>query len=235
MAWENVQVGDLLCKKLVPTTSVEAIVILLHGYAMTAEDLAPLAEAMCLPAALYLPQGLLRAAPRGRSWWPLDEERRSIQLALGARDLLHEYPPSRHNARAALLELIATVRAHHPGVGLYLAGFSQGGMLACDTLLLEDLSISGMILLSSSRLAWREWEPQLYKLRGMPILIAHGMTDRDLSFAAGEGLRDGLQGGGADVTWAAFEGGHEIPFIVWRQFKRFVSRGLAGSAGRDGR
>lgn len=233
MAWKDVYVGSLQCRELIPSTPAEAVVILLHGYAMTAEDLAPLAEAMRLPVALYLPQGLLDASPRGRSWWPLDEERRNAQLAQGPRDLLDEYPASRDRARAALLDLVATVRARHTVTKLYLAGFSQGGMLACDTVLVDSLNVSGMILLSSSRIAWRDWQPRLHKLRNMPIFIAHGRADLDLSFAAGEGLRDGLQAGGADITWAPFDGGHEIPFTIWRQFKRFVLRDLSLSAETD--
>ena len=49
--------------------------------------------------------------------------------------------------------------------------------------------------------------------RQMPALRFH---------PAGERLRDHLQASGATVTWVSFEGGHEIPLVVWRALKRFL-------------
>jgi phospholipase/carboxylesterase len=223
MQMEELRVGAMDCRAIVPSATVEAAIILLHGYAMDVEDIAPLAVAMRLPAALYFPRGLLDATPRGRSWWALDEERRSTALALGPRDLSNEYPPSREIARHALLGAIEAVRQRHPSVPLILAGFSQGGMLACDTLLHETAQVAGLILMSTSRIAIDDWQPRLHRLRKLPVLISHGRNDPDLSLQAGEQLRDSLMAAGADVTWFAFDGGHEIPLTVWRQFKRMVT------------
>jgi phospholipase/carboxylesterase len=177
---------------------------------------------MGLPAALYIPNAPVEVQCGGRAWWPVDEERRNGQLAQGPRDLSGESPPARDVARGVLKKLIETVRKRHPSLPLVLAGFSQGGMLACDTLLLEDVGVDGLVLMSTSRIAWTEWQRTLHRLQHLPVLVTHGLQDTNLRFHAGEQLRDHLAAIGAHVTWFSFDGGHEIPLTVWRQFRRMV-------------
>jgi phospholipase/carboxylesterase len=222
MALQELTIGPVTC--LIAPASADAVsaMIVVHGYAMEAEHLAPLALAMGLPTTLYFPRGLHATPDGGRCWWQVDQERRRESIARGPRDLSDEYPPGRATARAALLAVARHAQEQHPDTPLILAGFSQGGMLACDTLLHEELTAQGLILLSSSRIAVGDWRPQLQRLRGLSTLVAHGTLDQDLSFAAGERLRDELLDAGAKVTWIPFEGGHEIPFTVWRSVKRQV-------------
>jgi phospholipase/carboxylesterase len=59
---------------------------------------------------------------------------------------------------------------------------------------------------------------------GLPILVSHGEADDDLSFEAGEKLRDWLVESGADVTWVPFQGGHQIPLGVWRRLRQFLTQ-----------
>ena len=197
--------------------------VLLHGYAMEPEELAPLALAMGLPVALYLPRGSEAALPRGRAWWPVDGERRAAQIARGARDLHDAYPPGRDLLRARCAALVDELLRRHAGRPVVLAGFSQGGMLATDLVLHRAVRPQALALLSSSCIAAREWEPLATVARGLPVLVAHGLRDEDLSIRAGERLRDLLAAGGARVSWLPFEGGHNIPLQVWRELRRFVA------------
>jgi phospholipase/carboxylesterase len=222
MAFQELQIGTLTCLVTPATEQVRAVMIVLHGYAMDAEQLAPLANAMGLPIALYFPRGLHPSPDGGRCWWPVNQQRRRESIARGPRDLWDEYPGGRAEARAAVLGVARHARSKHPGLPLIMTGFSQGGMLACEVLLHEEVKAQGLILLSSSRIAADEWRPRLERLRDLSVLVAHGTADRDLALEAGEQLRDELLGAGAKVTWLAFEGGHEIPFTVWRSIKRQV-------------
>ena len=52
--------------------------------------------------------------------------------------------------------------------------------------------------------------------------MSHGHGDPDLAFAAGQRLAEFLTSAGAAVNWLPFHGGHEIPFPVWKGFKRFL-------------
>ncbi len=200
------------------------MLVLLHGYAMEPMDLAPLAAAMGLPATIYLPRGIHAAAPQGRAWWPVDAERRAQQMARGARDLFAEYPPGREVLRAQFAALAAEIGVLHAGLPLVLAGFSQGGMLAGDLVLQGGLRPHALALLSASCIAMTEWQSCVDAVRGLPVLVAHGRRDDDLSTSAGERLRDFFSSGGALVSWLPFDGGHGMPLVVWRELRRLVTR-----------
>lgn len=192
------------------------VVVMLHGRNMQASDLAPFGASLGVDAHFVFPDAPLAAEP-GLSWWPVDSEARLREQ--GARDLSAMDPVGRSEARALLGALCREVAA---GKRLVLVGFSQGGMLAMDYVL-HGGRVDALALLSSTRIAFDEWQPLLPRLAGLPVLAAHGREDQELSFAAGEALRDAAQAGGARVTWLPFDGGHGIPLPVWRGLRRFLT------------
>ena len=192
------------------------VVVVLHGRNMQAADLAPFGASLGVDAHFVFPDAPLAAEP-GRSWWPADSEARL--RAQGARDLHAMDPPGRAEARAMLGALCEEVAC---GKHLVLVGFSQGGMLAMDYVL-HGGRVDALALLSSTRIAFDEWRPLLPRLAGLPLLVAHGRSDEELSFAAGEALRDAAVTGGAEVTWFPFDGGHGMPLPVWRALRKFLA------------
>lgn len=203
--------------------SSSGVVIVLHGRNMQAADLAPFGDSLGVKAHFVFPDAPLKAEP-GRTWWPADSEARL--RASGARDLHAMDPVGRAEARAQLAALCDEV-AH--GKRLALVGFSQGGMLAMDHVL-HGGRVDALALLSSTRIAFDAWRPLLPRLRGLPALVAHGRDDDELSFAAGEALRDAAMAGGAEVTWFPFDGGHGIPLPVWRALRKFLAANMAARA-----
>jgi phospholipase/carboxylesterase len=204
--------------------AVRCVVMLLHGLTMRPAVLQPFAESLAPVACTWVPAGPVVYPDGSRSWWPVDLDKRVARLAAGPVDLADRSPAGRLAAHAALDEALAEARSAHPGLPIVLAGFSQGGMLALDWWLLGQRSsdVHGLVLLSSSRIALSEWQPQLHRLAGLPVLVAHGRQDQDLAFAAGEGLHRMLLDAGARVHWLPFDGGHELPLVVWRGLRRFV-------------
>ena len=198
------------------------VVVILHGYAMVNTDLAAFAHSMRLPGLVLLPRAPHAVHTGGYAWWPIDADARSASMQQGPRDLFDEYPAGRDAARQRMGEFLAAVRSTYPQLPLALVGFSQGGMLACE-MILHATSIDGLALLSASRLALREWDASAGRLRGLPVLVSHGRADDDLAYAAGENLRDWLSQAGATVCWTPFEGGHQIPLVVWRQLRKFLT------------
>lgn len=211
-------------RTLVVTTAAppKLAVIILHGYAMRPEDLAPFAHSMGVAARFYFPEGPVPAEPQGAAWWAIDRERRLAALDRGPRDLSEEHPAGLRSAREGLRALFDAVSGECAGAPIALVGFSQGGMLACDTVLRERPAVAALALLSSSRIAADEWTPLGARLAGLPILVAHGLHDDDLAFAAGEALRAFVESAGADVRWLPFEGGHVIPLTVWRALRALL-------------
>lgn len=213
---------------LPPSTPPVARLLLLHGLDMHPQGLLPLVRAARLPAWVALPEGPVDRPGGGRSWWPVDDEARAARLASGPSDLAAADPPGREAARRRVREAAAALQAAGgPDLPLVVAGFSQGAMLALDTLLAPDaeaetspFSPAALVLWSASRQAFEHWRPRLPRLRGLPVWQRHGRHDANLSLAAGEALRDAMAGAGARVDWAVFEGGHEIPWTAWRALRR---------------
>lgn len=224
MAESRAEIAGLRTLVVAPDDPGALCVVLLHGYAMVPEDLAPFAHSMGVRARFLLPEGMVEAAPSGRAWWPLDHEARARALAAGPRDLCEEHPPGMPVARARLVAFLHEVRRRWGERTLALVGFSQGGMLACDVVLREGLPVAALGLLSSSRIAVDEWSPFVDRLHGLPALVSHGRADDDLAFAAGERLRDMLVDGGAEVSWVPFDQGHVIPLLVWRRLRAMLNR-----------
>lgn len=128
-----------------------------------------------------------------------------------------------HTARRIPARTARSIPAHTARRATVIGGFSQGGMLALDWALRGNQSVDGLALLSTSRLALSHWLPQRERLRNLPVFLSHGAADRDLAFAAGERLRDFLLESAVQLTWTPFDGGHEIPLVVWRGLRKFLT------------
>lgn len=189
--------------------------------------LRPMVDAIALPGPTWIPAGPVRHADGTHSWWAVDPAHRAARLAAGPSDLFDRHPAGRPAARAVLSRTLADARARWPGCRFVLVGYSQGGMLLMDWLLTHAddtvvADVAGLALLSSTCIALDEWLPNAGRLKGVPALVTHGRADGDLGFAAGERLCRLLQGAGAAVQWLPFDGGHEMPLVVWRALRRFV-------------
>lgn len=225
------QLAGLRSLVVEPDAPAHGTVFLLHGHGMYAEDLAPFAHTFGVHARFVVPQAPVVVSAGGYAWWPLDEERRSAALAAGPRDLWAESPPGLEAANRQLQSLVHEAGERWGLGAIALVGFSQGGMLACDVALRGARSVTALAALSASRIGLSAWTGHLDRVRGLPVLVAHGSRDSDLAFAAGEALRDMLAGAAADVTWVPHAEGHVIPLPVWRALRRFLEARLA-PAGR---
>jgi phospholipase/carboxylesterase len=197
--------------------------VLLHGYAMQPADLSPFAHSLGTPAYFLLPQGPVDSPIGGHAWWSVDLESRKSALARGPRDLTDEYPSGLDTARERLARFLETLTVDGSPRRIVIGGFSQGGMLALDWVLRGTRPVDGLVLLSASRLAARDWQLHRGRLRDLPVFVSHGTADQDLAFTAGERLRDFVLESGARASWVPFEGGHEIPLVVWRGLRKFLA------------
>lgn len=199
------------------------VLVFLHGLTMDPAVLRPMVDALALPIPAIVPAGPVRHEDGTHSWWAVDPAHRAARLAAGASDLFDRHPKERPAARAVLAKTLADARIEYPGCRFVLVGYSQGGMLLMDHLLTQDeADVAGIALLSSTCIALDEWLPHVDKLKGLPALVTHGRSDGDLSFGAGERLHNLLKDAGAQVQWLPFDGGHEMPLVVWRALRRFV-------------
>jgi len=209
-------------------------VVLLHGFCSDVDDLAPFARALGVSARFVVPHGPLDMAPlRGRAWWRIDVDERDAAIARGEpRDLSPYVPEGLAEARRVVGELLDEIRGESPAAPLVLGGFSQGGMLSCDVALRTEQPLAALAIFSGARIAASEWAPLLARRAGLPVFMSHGRSDPDLSFAAAEAFKDDLVAAGLRVEWCPFDGGHAIPLVVLRAFKRFLKERSASSSPR---
>jgi phospholipase/carboxylesterase len=206
------------------TSSGELVVVLLHGFMGLPDDLAPFSRSMGIPARFVFPQGIVDLAERGlrgRAWWPIDVDARNA--ATGPRDLSGFVPGGLDQARAHLDAVLEEIVSSGPVDTLIVGGFSQGAMLACDLALRSSRRIDGLAMFSGARIAEALWRPRYPERSGLRTFVSHGRSDADLSFAVAESFQRELGEAGWDVTWVPFDGGHEIPMIAWRSFKRWLT------------
>jgi phospholipase/carboxylesterase len=200
------------------------VVVLLHGFMGLPEDLAPFAKSMGIGGRFVFPAGIVDLAGRGlrgRAWWPIDVDARSA--ATGPRDLSAFVPAGLDEARAHLEALLDDICATGPFGTLVIGGFSQGAMLACDLALRSSRRIDGLVMFSGARIAETLWRPRYLTRRGLRTFVSHGRADDDLAFSVAESFQSELSEAGWAVTWVPFDGGHGIPMIVWRSFKRWLT------------
>jgi phospholipase/carboxylesterase len=105
-----------------------------------------------------------------------------------------------------------------PSERVLLGGFSQGSMLALDVALRTKRPLAGLVLLSGTLLAKREWVPLMAERAGLKVFQSHGTEDPILPYRIAEKLRHALEGAGMRVSFTRFEGGHGIPPQVMRDF-----------------
>lgn len=215
------------------------VVVLLHGFQMSADDLAPFGASMGLPAVFLFPDGPIDLLPdpsgrRRRAWWRIDTQARDAAIAAGLdRDLSDEVPAGLPDARARLVELLEQVAERWPGRPTFVGGFSQGAILTLDMVLRTGRRPTGLILLSGARVDAAAVRPLMARVAGLPVFHSHGSGDTELSFRAAERLSHELAAAGAGVVWRPFDGGHEIPLPVLRELKKFVRAHAVPGAGAE--
>jgi phospholipase/carboxylesterase len=205
------------------------VVVLLHGYGAPGTDLVPLWRELALPheVRFVFPEAPVDLGFGGRAWWPLDMARLQDRFSKSAAErLIAEVPPGIDAARGALLELLSVLERDFGALPeqTVIGGFSQGAMLATDTVLRSTRPFGALAILSGSLISHDEWLPLMGARRGLPVLQSHGRTDPVLPFELAERLCSELVAAGLPVEFVAFNGGHGIPGGVLEGLTRLVRR-----------
>jgi phospholipase/carboxylesterase len=212
------------------------LVVLLHGFGASGEDLVPLWRVLDVPdgtrfafpaAPLQLDMGFMGGD--SRAWWMIDIMRLQTAMMAGRLvELADDVPEGMAEARQLMMEMLAAL----PGVlgapvdRWAVGGFSQGAMLSLDVALHAQRPPSAVVLLSGTLLAQKVWTPLMAARAGLPVFQSHGRQDPLLPFAAAERLRDLLMTAGLSVDFVPFGGVHEIPASVLDRLGKFLGRVL---------
>lgn len=199
------------------------VVVLLHGFGAPGDDLAGLSDMMDVPdgTTLIFPEAVhslaeltgQRAYGDARAWWMIDMVRMQLAIAAGVdRDLSNDIPEGLAEAREKVSAMLDALAKEIPDARLVLGGFSQGAMLSLDVALRDpSRNLAGLVQLSGTVIAEREWKPLLPGRKDLPVFQAHGRADAILPFAAAERLSKLMSESGLEVTFDPFHGPHTIP------------------------
>ena len=152
------------------------MVILLHGFGAPGDDLVALWRMLRVPDAVRFvfpvaPLKLDDGPYDGRAWWMLDMDRIARQTAEGRGRDINAVPDGLAAARERVLAMLDDLDRHEglPPDRVFLGGFSQGAMLACETVLRSARQFAGLIILSGSIIARPEWEERWPGRKGLPV------------------------------------------------------------------
>jgi phospholipase/carboxylesterase len=203
--------------------------VLLHGYASSAEHWIPYSQSIALPpnGRFLFPQGpkttqRTDGSPDGRAWWELDLEAH-LRPGRDGIDLSRDDPEGLKQAARKVRSFLSIEGNSkiHPYI---LGGFSQGAMVACQIAFLSDEPLRALVVLSGTPVNEIRWRTGMGRRKGLPVFMSHGNKDTILPFDLAERLKADMIAAGMSVKFVPFEGGHEIPAEVVIALNDFLSK-----------
>lgn len=177
--------------------------ILLHGVGSNERDMAPLAMAMDSRFVVITARSPIEIGPNAYAWFhvrfsqqgPVIEAQEAADgwrlLARFIQEVVNEYDVDASQ--------------------VYVAGFSQGGIMSLATLLISPHLVAGAVCMSGRLLPEiipHKASPE--QLAGKPVLLMHGTTDARLGIEFARKARGTLQDLGLQLTYHELPMGHEV-------------------------
>jgi phospholipase/carboxylesterase len=110
---------------------------------------------------------------------------------------------------------------------LYLAGFSQGAMMSFALMLTRPEKVAGVVAMSGRMPSQvLEQSPDLKALKGMPVLVTHGIYDPLLPIEHGREAREYLETLPVELTYREYPMGHEVSLESLKDVSAWLSNSL---------
>lgn len=193
----------LTCPPTVKTADRPPLLVLLHGVGSHEADLMGLAPYLDGRTFIVSARAPFTLAPGMYAWFQvvLDPDSPVIN------------PQQAEASRQTLIRFIdeaAETYGADPGQ-VYLLGFSQGAIMSLSVLLTRPETVAGIVAMSGRILP--EVIPLMAPaeaLRGIPVLLVHGLYDPVLPVHHGRASRDRLATLPVDLTYREYAMGHEV-------------------------
>lgn len=208
-----------------PTGRHQATIIWLHGLGADGHDFAPVTTELQLPEALGV-RFILPHAPHRpvtinggyvmRAWY--DIAHTDIGRTPDAEGIASSRQAVAQLINAELAKGIAPER-------IIIAGFSQGGVIAIETLAHHQDQLGGAIALSCYLAAPAKLPAAT---RPLPVFLAHGTEDTIVPHALGITARDTLEQRGYAVDWHEYPMPHAVCREEIMAIRRWLLERLGG-------
>lgn len=196
---------------------VRGLLILHHGRGADEQDLLPLADVLDPNRAWHVvsPQAPLTVPGwPGRHWYHVPR--------VGYPD-----PDSFRGSVDALAELHDHLWAQSglTAERTVLGGFSMGTVMSYALGLAADRPApAGILALSGFVPTVEGWAPSLEDRAALQAFIAHGLKDATIPVEFARRARELLEGGGLEVSYHEFDGGHNVEMSYVRPLMRWLER-----------
>lgn len=193
------------------------LLVLLHGLGSNESDLfglAPLVDPRFLVVSARAP---LTLGPGAYSWFQIDFTARGLEIdAQGGR-----------RGAETVIQFLAEVCDALPvdRSQVFLAGFSQGAMLAAAVTLARADLLAGTVIMSGAVMPELVVAPEA-ELAGFPVAQVHGQWDAVLPVELGRQGRDYLAARHAGVDYREFDMEHEVTAESFEFIRDWLSERL---------
>jgi phospholipase/carboxylesterase len=123
-----------------------------------------------------------------------------------------------------IADFIRKLKAEYHPTKTFLMGHSQGGNMTYLAGLRYPRLFDGLISFSGALDTANISAAQIRSAKNLKVLIVHGRKDKAVEFSYAEKARDHLKAGGVDVTFFAFDGGHEMPEAGVKKAYEWIER-----------
>lgn len=210
-----------------PKKSAKYCVIWLHGLGADGHDFEPIVPELGLsqiPTRFIFPHAPIRPITINggmamRGWYDIlsiTELKRDVDVK-GIRESLQTIEQM---IQSQLDQGIASDK-------IFIAGFSQGGVIAAYTALLSKHHFAGVLALSTYLPAWDDFKDQVTQANiDTPIFVGHGTQDPIVPLKAGEMLYQQLQSLGMPATWRTYLMPHSVCAEEVNDIRQFIGAQL---------
>jgi len=217
------EIGGLQVVEL-PGDPKQGTIVLFHGFGADAMDLFPLSNVYKGPTWIF-PQAPLQVQFMpgyvGRAWFPIDMEVLSKSHRENSfEDIASAFPPDLTQVSSIANRFVDQLDT--PRSKLVLGGFSQGAILAVETMLSSMIRCGGLLIFSGTYLESLRWKPKIHPHANTHFFQSHGMHDPLLPLRKAEELEKLLLEGGLHGRLHTFQGGHEIPPSILSKLSLFL-------------
>ena len=186
-----------------PAGSKPPLLILLHGVGSNEQSMAAIAPAFDPRFVVVSVRSPLVLGPNSFAWF-------HVNFTSGGPVIIAAEAQAGWEMIARFIDEAVTAYGADPG-RVFLAGFSQGGIMSLATVLTSPSRIAGVASMSGRLLP--EVLPHVAPpsaLRDKPVLIVHGTEDEVLGIQFARSARQKLEGLGVSLTYEEFAMGHQI-------------------------
>ena len=202
--------------------SSQKSIICLHGYGANFYDLIPITSSVDPNNfySWYFLNGIFDIDPtnesNGKSWFFLDE-------SFFIDPSVEKYPKKSIKdlkfSTNSIINFLKEIREKYDEI--FIGGFSQGSILALNTVLERPEFCKKLYLLSSTLINPNKIKDNIMGLKNIPIFQSHGKIDHVLPFESANQLNLIFSKDIDTYEFHAFQGQHEIPQDILKKLKIF--------------